>query len=119
MSTTAIAATNAYRQMIAQAAATGGAVSPIAFVAFGTGETPYTVDDIALNAEFLRIAASVSRNGVIVTAAATITGAQVGSRVLREVGAFTASGILVGRRIVAPKEFEPDTDFDIEIDFQY
>jgi hypothetical protein len=119
MSTTAIAATEVYRQKVAQAAATGGALSPLATIAFGTGQAPYDIAQTALQAEFARVAAGVTHSGLLVKATATLTGATVGTRVLREVGAFTQDGTLVGRRVVAPKEFDGDTEMDFEITFQY
>jgi hypothetical protein len=35
------------------------------------------------------------------------------------VGAFASDGTLVGRRVIAPKEFEPETEMDFELTFQY
>lgn len=119
MSTTAIATTNTYRQRIAQAAAAGGALSPIARIAFGSGQRPYSLDDTALQAQFAQVAATVTRAGVLVTATAVLTGAQAGSNALREVGVYTADGTLVARRVVAPKEFEPEMQIEYEITFQY
>ena len=119
MSTTAIAATEAYRSKVALACATGAAISPIAFIAFGEGQLPYDIGQVAMQSEFARVAATVSRNGLLVTAKATLLGPTVGSRVLREIGALTADGTLVGRRVVASKEFETDTEMDFEITFQY
>ncbi|MQU22136.1 hypothetical protein GHO35_13405 [Pseudomonas helleri] len=119
MSTTAIAASNAYRRKVAQAAATGTALPRISHLAFGTGSRPYSLDDTALQTEFTRIAADVTVSGVTVKAFATLPGAIVGVRVLREVAAFASDGTLIGRRVITPKEFEPETEMDFELTFQY
>ena len=119
MSITAIAATYAYRHMVAQAAASGGELSPISFLAFGDWSNIYDMEQTALQSEFVRVPASLSVSGVTATARATITHSHVGGNVLREIGAFTASGVLVGRRVVAPKEFDGDTEMDFEVSFQF
>lgn len=119
MSTTAIATTTAYRRKVAAAAANGTAIPRISHIAFGTGSRPYSIDDTGLQAEFLRLPATVSVAGVQLLAVATLPGAQVGARVLREVAAFASDGTLVGRRVITPKEFEPETEMDFELTFQY
>lgn len=119
MSTTAIAASNAYRRKVALAAANGTALPRISHLAFGTGSRPYDLEDTALQAEFTRIAAAVTVSGVTVKAVATLPGAIVGVRVLREVAALAADGTLIGRRVITPKEFEPETEMDFELTFQY
>jgi len=119
MSTTAIAATKGYRRKVALAAAKGTAIPRISHLAFGTGNRAYSVDDTALQTEFLRLPATVSVDDVQLLATATLPGDQVGVRVLREVGAFASDGTLVGRRVIAPKEFEPETEMDFELTFQY
>jgi hypothetical protein len=119
MSTTAIAATKAYRKKVALAAANGTAVPRISHLAFGSGDRAYSIDDTALQAEFLRLPATVSVNDVTVLATATLPGAQVGVRVLREVAAIASDGTLIGRRVITPKEFEPETEMDFELTFQY
>ncbi|MOA01623.1 hypothetical protein D3C78_1210410 [compost metagenome] len=104
---------------MATAAANGTALPRISHLAFGTGSRAYSLDDTALQSEFSRIAAQVSVTGVEVTAIATLQGAIVGTRVLREVGAFAADGTLIGRRVMTPKEFEPETEMEFELTFQY
>lgn len=115
----AVATTYAYRQKVAKAAANGTAISKIAYMAFGTGSRAYTLDDTSLEREFKRVAVSTHVTGVQLIATATLKGQEVGAHVLREVGVFTADGTLVGRRVIAPKEFEPETEMDFEITFQY
>jgi hypothetical protein len=117
--TTAIASTKGYRRKVAMAAANGTAIPRVSHIAFGTGSRPYTVDDIALEAEFVRLPAAVSVSDVQLLAVATLEGATVGARVLREVGAFAADGTLIGRRVISPKEFEPETEMEFELTFQY
>lgn len=114
-----IAATYAYRRKVALAAANGTAISKITHLAFGSGDRGYTLDDTRLQNEFKRVAASASVNGVELLAAGTLKGVDVGSNTLREIGVFTADGTLVGRRVVTPKQFEPETEMDFELTFQY
>lgn len=119
MSTTALAATNAYRNKVALAAAAGTALPKVSHLAFGTGSAAYAVSDTALQAEFLRIPAVVTVSGVTLTATATLLGAAAGDRIVREVGVFAQDGTLVGRRVFAPKEFEPESQMEFELTFQY
>lgn len=119
MSTTAIAATNAYRHKVALTAAAGGALPKAAWVAFGAGARPYTLDDIAMEAEFFRVSSNNSVDGVQLTVAGVLTGIDAGAHVLREVGVFSADGTLMGRRVLTPKELEPETQLEIELVFQY
>lgn len=116
---TSTATTYAYRSKVAQAAARGGALPRISHLAFGTGARPYRLDDEALEAEFIRLPASLQVRGVLLMASATLVGRAVGNRVLREIGAFAEDGTLVGRRVIAAKGFEPETELDIELTFQY
>jgi len=120
MSTTADPATKAYRRKVALAAANGTAIPRIRWLAFSTSSAAYDpATDTGLPGEFFRIVADVSVSNVTVTAKATLTGIKVGSRTLRSVAAFTADGTLVGKRVLAPKEFEPETEMDFELTFQY
>ena len=120
MSLQKIPATNAYRQLVAAAAANGTVLSPLATMAFGTGDRPYSPDsDTTLQAEFTRVACTRSITGVTVTARGVLGGAVAGSRVIREVGVFTSSGVLAGRRVIAPKELEAEAEIEIEVDFEY
>lgn len=114
-----IAATYAYRRKVSLAAANGTAISKIAFLAFGSGDKPYSLDDTRLDKEFKRVDATVSVQGVELLATGSLKGLDVGSRTLCEVGVFTADGVLVGRRVLAPKQFEPETEMDFELTFQY
>jgi len=74
---------------------------------------------VSLPGEFARLNAEISVADVTVTAKATLTGTSVGSRTLRSVAVFTADGTLVGKRVLAPKAFEPETEMDFELTFQY
>jgi hypothetical protein len=103
---TAIAATAAYRNKVATAAATGAALPKAAWLAFGSGDAPYSPDvDTALQAEFLRVATSNEVSGPSLTVRGVLSGA--------------ADGTLMGRRVVAPKELEPETEIEFEIVFEY
>lgn len=119
MSTLAIAATQAYRSRVALAAANGGNLPAAAFLAFGSGDAPYTLDDIALAAEWLRVPTSNTTDGPLLTVSGVLDGAAAGLNVLREVGVFAADGTLMGRRVLTPKELEPGTVLEFEITFQY
>ena len=119
MSTIAIAATNAYRHKVALAAAAGGNLPRAAWVAFGASDQPYTLDDTVMPAEFHRTAASNSVDGVQLTVAGVLTGIAAGTNVLRSVGVIDEDGTLMGRRVLTPKELEPETQLDIELVFQY
>lgn len=115
-----ILTTVAYRSHLALTAATGGELSPIAFLAFGTGTRAYSPDeDAALQAEALRLPASTSAAGPEVTASATLPGAAIAGLAITEVGAFTASGVLVARKTIAPIELESYGEMDFSIVFEY
>ena len=120
MSLQKIIATTAYRRLVAMAAANGTVLSPLSVMAFGTGSAPYEPgSDNRMQAEFARVTCTRSVDGVTVTARAVLTGAVSGNRTVREIGVFTASGVLVGRRVIAPKELEAESEIEIEIDFEY
>ena len=112
--------TTAYRHALAVAAATGGAISAAAFMAFGTGSKAYSPDtDTALDAEFARIPLASVVTGPELVASASLTGTLLGDRAVREIGIFTASGVLMGRKVIRPIELEPFGLIDIEITFEY
>lgn len=115
-----ILTTVAYRSHLAAMAASGGELSPIASMAFGTGTRAYSPDeDTALEAEVLRLPASTRVAGPEVTAAATLPGTAIGGQRITEVAAFTASGVLVARKVIAPIELESYGEMDFEIVFEY
>lgn len=115
-----ILTTVAYRSHLALTAATGGALSPIAYLAFGEGTRAYSPDeDIALQAEVLRLPAVATATGPEVTASATLPGSAVSGKTITEVGAFTASGVLVARKTIAPIELESYGEMDFSIVFEY
>lgn len=112
--------TIAYRTAVATAAAGGPPLAPLAFMAFGQDGTPYDPDsDQTLHDEFVRVPLSCTVQGATVVARAVLTGAQAGARVVREAGVFTSADVLVGRRALAPKELESETEMEVEIHFEY
>lgn len=112
--------TVAYRSAVATAAAGGAPIAPLAYMAFGSSDTPYSPDaDTALHEEFVRIPLSVTADGPTVTARGVLTGLQAGVNTVREAGVFTSNGVLAGRRVLAPKELEREAELEIEINFEY
>lgn len=117
---TATPTTLAYRHHIAVCAATGGTVSKAAWMCFGEGSKPYSPDeDVALVAEFARVPVVCTVVGAVLTARATLPGTMAGDKVLREISVETDAGVLMGRRVVKPKEFEPTSEIELDIDFEY
>lgn len=117
---TPIAAATAYRHRIALAVAEGGSIPKAAYLAFGSGDRPYSPDtDTALQAEFLRVACTTSVDGVRLTVTGVLKGSATGLNVTREVAVFAADGTLMGRRVVAAKELEPETEITFELVFEY
>lgn len=109
-----------YRHQVALSAANGTAISPAAFMAFGSSDKAYSPDeDTGLYAEFFRVPVTTSVIGAEMTVKGVLTGDQAGTNVLREVAVFTASGVLLGRRVMKPKEFESSTLLEVEIVFEY
>lgn len=120
MSTNTIAATIAYRSAVALAVAGVAPQPTAAYVAFGSGDRPYSPDtDVDLEAEFHRVIAEAIPSGPTLTVRGTLAGAAAGTNVLREIGVFASDGTLMGRRVVAAKEFEPETEFEVDLVFEY
>lgn len=120
MPTNTVAATIAYRSAVALAVAGVAPQPTAAYVAFGSGDRPYSPDtDTDMQAEFHRVIAEASASGPTLTVRGTLLGSAAGSHVLREVGVFASDGTLMGRRVVAPKEFEPETEFEVDLVFEY
>lgn len=112
--------TIAYRSSVAAAAGGGTPIAPMAWMAFGSGDTPYSAErDEQLLAEFVRVPLTVTQSGPTLIASAVITGNQAGMNVIREAGVFTSAGILVGRRVLAPKELEAEAELEVGIHFEY
>lgn len=112
--------THAYRSAVALSAATGAAISPIAFMAFGTSARAFSAaDDTALYGELVRLPVTAIATGPEVKVIGVLAGIQVGNSVVREVGVFTAAGVLVGRAVLTPKEFEENSELEIEMIFEY
>lgn len=119
MTSIAIAATTAYRAKVALRAAQGGQMPRAAELGFGSGAAPYTLSDTGLAAEWLRVPTTNTADGPVLTVAGVLSGTAAGSNILREVGVFDDEGTLMGRRVLTPKELEPETQLEFEITFQY
>lgn len=119
MSTMLIQATDIYRHKVALAAAGLGPMPVATHMAFGTAGTTAGPQDTALEAEFLRLPAHNTVDGAQLSVTATLDGTQVGANVLREVGVFDNAGDLMGRRVLAPKAYEPEFETDLTLTFQY
>lgn len=120
MTATPILTTVAYRSHLAATAAAGGELSPIAYIAFGTGTRGYSPDeDAALQSEVVRLPATVVAVGPEATASVTLPGTAIAGLAITEVGAFTASGVLVARKTIAPIELESYGEMDFDITFEY
>lgn len=120
MSTTAVATTLVYRNKVALAAAHGTALPKINRLAFSESAAAYDPGtETAVPGQFHVATAAASVSGAMLTATATLKGADVGTRVLRSVAALAEDGTLVGRKVITPKEFEPETEMDFELFFQY
>jgi hypothetical protein len=117
---TPIAASAAYRHKVALAAAKGGPLPNAAFLAFGRSDQPYSPDtDTGLFEEFIRVSTSNTVDGPRLTVKGVLTGTAAGSNVVREVAVLASDGTLMGRRVVAPKALEPETEIEFEIVFEY
>lgn len=117
---TTIPATYVYRNKVAAAAAAGGQIPAAAEIAWGTGKTSPSPDDIALEVEVQRQAmGSVSADGTILTCAGVLQGADSGDNKITEVGIFDADGDLMGRRVFNPKQLEPESSLEFTINLQY
>ena len=115
-----ILATNAYRAAVAQAAAIGGTVPRATEIAFGVGTTPASVEDTGIEGEVVRRALSlVEASGVELRVAGTLLGQASGDAVITEAGIFAEGGLLMGRRVFAPKQLEPESSIDFEMFFQF
>lgn len=115
-----VAASAAYRHQVALAAANGTPIPRAAWLAFGTGDRPYSPDtDLALEAEFLRVATINQVDGPRLAVSGVLQGAATGTNVVREVAVIAVDGTLMGRRVVAPKELEPETEIEFELVFEY
>jgi hypothetical protein len=109
-----------YRNLIAQAAATGHPLPAIAFIALGGSDAPYSPDtDIALGDEFYRLEASTTVSGCVLTVRANLGGRQLPDRAFTEIGVFTTDNTLAGRRVVKPIELESFSEIDIEVTFEF
>lgn len=112
--------THAYRGMLATAALNGGALSKAAWMAFSESDKPYSPEeDTALEGEFARVPVMGGTNGPSLVVTGQLTGVLAGSRTVRNVAVFTESGVLMGRRVLKPKELEADTTMEIEVTFTY
>lgn len=112
--------TLAYRHQVAVSAATGDAISKAAWMVFGSSDRAYSPDeDVALIAEFARVPVTCVVVGAVLTVRGNLPGSMAGNNVLREFGVETEAGVLMGRRVVKPKEFEPTSEIELDLEFEY
>ncbi|MCK9514079.1 MAG: hypothetical protein M0R28_23010 [Pigmentiphaga sp.] len=116
----AILATNQFRRAVAHGVAEGGSVPRAVEIAFGIGTMPPSVADEALEVELIRKPLlSAVAEGVVLRVKGTLLGTEAGNATITEVGVFAEGGILMGRRVFAPKQLEPVTRIDFDLDFQF
>lgn len=116
----AIPATDIYRTLVAATAAAGGPLPAAAEMAFGVGTAPPSPGDTGLAEELLRKPlAGIDPDGVVLRVTGTLLGSEAGAAAITEIGVFAADGTLMGRRTFAPKQLEPETRIDVELDFQF
>jgi len=114
-----IPATDVYRAKVSAAAAAGGSLPSAAVIAFGTGTTPPSPEDTALDAEVYRKDLdSASAAGSVLTCIGTIDGSE-STDAITEVGVFDADGDLMGRRTFAPKTLEAESSLRFTLNFQF
>ena len=117
---TTILATEAYRSKVAAAAATGGSLPKAAEIAFGTGTTPPSTEDIGLESEVHRqVLDSAEADGMMLICKGVLQGEDSGDSRITETGVFAEDGTLMGRRVFKPKELEPESDLEFTLEFQY
>lgn len=115
-----ILATDAFRSAVALAVANGGTAPQATTIAFGTGTTLPSVEDVQLEAEFHRQPlTTATATGVMLQLTGTLDGGDAGSALVTEVGVFSAAGVLMGRRVFQPKQLEPETSIEFSLDFQF
>jgi hypothetical protein len=79
-------------------------------VAWGTGTSPSSHDDTALQAEVARTpVSSQSPSGVTLTIEAEVDGDLTQGATLTEVGLIDSDGGLAGRRVFSPLQLDPGT----------
>lgn len=123
MSLQQVPASHAYRRLVAAAAANGTVISPLATMVFSDRDTPYQPETdttaTATAGEIARVAITRTVNGAAVLAVGVLQGAVTAGRTVRSVAVLTGNGVLVGRRVIAPKELEPEAQIEVEIAFEY
>lgn len=116
---TTIPATNAYREKVAAAAASGGSLPAASEIAFGTGTAGSSPDDTSLESEVHRNSLeSASASDTVLSCTGTLTGEESGEAI-SEVGIFDADGDLMGRRAFKPKQLESESSLEFTLDFQF
>lgn len=114
------AATHAYRAAVALAVSGAAPLATAQYVVFGEGSEPYSPEtSTAMDRPFAQSVADCSVDGVTLIVRGKLTGAQAAGRVVREVGVVASDGTLMGRRVVAPKELEPETEYEFTLRFEY
>ena len=114
------AATHVYRSAVASAVAGSAPLAPAQYVVFGEGGRTYSPEtDTEMDSPFAQSLAECSTEGVTLIVRGKLTGQQAEGRVVREVGVLTSDGTLMGRRVVAPKELEVESEYEVVLKFEY
>lgn len=114
------AATHAYRSAVALAVAGAAPLATAQYVVFGEGSTPHSPDtDVAMDKPFAQSIAECSADGPTLTVKGKLTGEQAAGRIVREIGVLASDGTLMGRRVVAPKELELESEYELVLRFEY
>jgi len=116
---TTIPATDVYREKVAAAAASGGSLPAASEIAFGTGTSGSSPDDISLESEVHRNSLEeAAASGTVLTCTGTLTGEE-SEEEITEVGIFDVDGDLMGRRSFKPKRLEKESSLEFTLDFQF
>lgn len=111
-----------YRGKIAAGAHAGINLPAVTQVALGTGTTPWSADDIALENEIAgtrKNIDSATLNNLTVTVVATVLGSEIGDAIVSEIAYYDSEGGFVAREVLKPKQFESETSIRIESHLQF
>lgn len=113
-------ATRAYRSAVALAVAGAAPLAQAQYMVFGEGDRPHSPEtETEMDAPLLQVVAECTTDGPTLIVTGKITGQQAAGRKIREVGVLASDGTLMGRRVVAPKELELETEYEVSLRFEY